>query len=352
MYLKSLSVFSISFFGISLIFGQNITFCAERYQSNGIYVLEVRVELKTGSDEEIAAYGLPIVFNNSSLALRTVEYEAQFWDHIYFDSNEEVMENNRIVNSVAYDRMLWVWGIDLDPSTEKTIGSDQNMIFTVYFDIIGSGASADIAKDGDLVDAFYNHYDGTEFPTTGACDVILPVELSQFQAKIHTCSIQISWTTVSELDNSHFELGYSRDGKQFKKLATIAGAGTSVHTQQYTYDHELEESGTYYYRLKQVDFSGNATYSKVIVANALCKDQSFLVFPNPIVQGTTAEVTFLNDYERPVWTLYDIIGRPLESWKKVPRVASDKVSLDLSAYASGIYFLQDQKGNSQRIVIQ
>ncbi|MHA6247848.1 hypothetical protein ACXYMU_07935 [Pontibacter sp. CAU 1760] len=95
-----------------------------------------------------------------------------------------------------------------------------------------------------------------------------PVELASFTAKLTAAGeVQLYWTTASEADNSHFEVERSADGRQFRQVVRVAGAGNSNTTKAYSYtDKEADQltAPVVYYRLKQVDFKGTHAFSKVI----------------------------------------------------------------------------------------
>ena len=96
----------------------------------------------------------------------------------------------------------------------------------------------------------------------------LPVALTTFTAKANnTGSVNISWTTASEKNNSHFEVTRSADGVSFNKLAEVAGSGNTNTAQHYNYTDAKPASGNNYYRLKQVDHDGKSAYSQIVAVN-------------------------------------------------------------------------------------
>ncbi len=96
----------------------------------------------------------------------------------------------------------------------------------------------------------------------------LPVALTTFTAKANkTGSVNVSWTTASEKNNSHFEVTRSADGVSFNKLAEVAGSGNTNTAQHYNYTDAKPASGNNYYRLKQVDHDGKSAYSQIVAVN-------------------------------------------------------------------------------------
>lgn len=113
----------------------------------------------------------------------------------------------------------------------------------------------------------------------------LPITLVEFDGVEVTKGIQLSWSTASELNNEFFEVEYSTDGENWKYLAKIDGAGTSKELNDYGYLHRSPQNGNNYYRLKQVDFNGEYTFSDIINVNIKKADIPSLemeVYPNPV----------------------------------------------------------------------
>ncbi|MEM9919083.1 MAG: T9SS type A sorting domain-containing protein [Bacteroidota bacterium] len=108
--------------------------------------------------------------------------------------------------------------------------------------------------------------------------VALPVVLAGFDVSVANKAVQVSWTTAAELNNDYFVVEHSTNGSQFKALEMVIGMGNSAATQNYDYIHEAPAQGMNYYRLRQVDFDGTATYSEIKTAQLEGKKE-FKVFP-------------------------------------------------------------------------
>ena len=88
----------------------------------------------------------------------------------------------------------------------------------------------------------------------------LPVELSQFSARLVKDEVVINWTTESELNNAGFNILRSTSRtKNFRPINTklIQGAGTTGERRTYQFiDATAKPNVAYYYRIVDVDFSG------------------------------------------------------------------------------------------------
>lgn len=92
----------------------------------------------------------------------------------------------------------------------------------------------------------------------------LPVALTAFTGTAINESIVLNWSTASEQNNDYFEVQHSADGKSFKNIGTVDGAGTSTTVNTYSFVDENPNAGTNYYRLVQHDFDGK-TYDYFII---------------------------------------------------------------------------------------
>jgi len=90
---------------------------------------------------------------------------------------------------------------------------------------------------------------------------VLPVELASFSGVYTSDSHIISWSTLSEVNNDYFDLQFSTDGIDWINVAQASGNNGNSHS---FYSHTIMDPIAGYYRLKQVDYDGNFTYSNII----------------------------------------------------------------------------------------
>lgn len=109
----------------------------------------------------------------------------------------------------------------------------------------------------------------------------LPIELLSFTASMEANTIRLYWSTATEVNNDYFIIEKSNDdGENFAAIVKINGAGTTSSLSEYSYtDHFLLTGQTMYYRLKQVDFDGTSTTSKIIFLSPNLGEVKF--YPNP-----------------------------------------------------------------------
>lgn len=114
------------------------------------------------------------------------------------------------------------------------------------------------------------------------CSVPLPISLLEFKCKLKNDMVELKWLTTNEKNNDLFTIERSKDGNDFIPINYKKGAGTSNSTIEYLDTDENPYSGISYYRLKQTDFNGNSTYSKIeTIYRNENNDVQIRIYPNP-----------------------------------------------------------------------
>jgi Secretion system C-terminal sorting domain len=173
----------------------------------------------------------------------------------------------------------------------------------------------------------------------------LPVELVSFAANVSDNKVKLSWKTASELNNAGFEVQRSADKVNFAMVGFVKGNGTTTESHSYSYVDNVS-SGTYYYRLKQNDFSGTFEYSNIVEAKGLPTEFSLSQnYPNPFNPTTT--IAFSLPVQSQVHLLLiDVLGNVVKDVADGTYEAGNhKVTLNASDLASGVYFYRLEAGN-------
>lgn len=170
----------------------------------------------------------------------------------------------------------------------------------------------------------------------------LPVELLSFEAKpIDNEYIQINWITATEINNDGFELLRSKDGLSFEKIAWIKGNGNYSQKKSYSYNDTKVSSGTYYYKLRQIDFDGKFEDFNVISVSLSNKYESaeIVVRPIPTSNTITLDITSINNSQT-VISVYNYSGQKvLELNKDFVKGENSLTIEEVSQFSSGIYYI-------------
>ncbi|MBB6612098.1 T9SS type A sorting domain-containing protein [Pontibacter sp. Tf4] len=169
----------------------------------------------------------------------------------------------------------------------------------------------------------------------------LPVELVYFTAVYQNDKVVLQWLTASELNNERFEVERSADGKKFVKIGTVAGKGTSNVANRYSFTDARPLTGVGHYRLRQVDFDGQTSYSRIVAVNnrALEKNAVLQAYPNPFEEKLTVTIT-VPAAEQATLMLYNMQGRQLITRKVTLEKGVTTFDLETAQLAQGIYILR------------
>jgi hypothetical protein len=112
-------------------------------------------------------------------------------------------------------------------------------------------------------------------------NVPLPVEFAFFDVEIVDSKYLFNWSTYKEINNDKFVLEYSIDALTFYPLSTISGKGNSSTINYYSATSELVNFGgeVIYFRLKQIDFDGTESFSRILAKEH--PNQYLYFYPNP-----------------------------------------------------------------------
>jgi hypothetical protein len=168
----------------------------------------------------------------------------------------------------------------------------------------------------------------------------LPVELTDFNAHCSGNSVELSWTTASEYNASHYNLEKSIDGYFWNIIAQIDASGTTNQTSHYTY-LDRQNSNLSYYRLIQFDFDGASDSLKTISSACEWENHRVSVLPNP----NNGEFTISGLEEGVIIQIINIMGQVVYE-----ETASSNFSvIQLGNTHKGIFFLRSQTDQVQTV---
>ena len=171
-----------------------------------------------------------------------------------------------------------------------------------------------------------------------AFETTLPIVLQDFTVEKDNECVNIDWTTLSESNNDYFEIQRSKESENFEAIGVIDGAENSNIALNYKYIDNKPLDGTSYYRLKQVDFNGDFSYSEIANISYGIISQQIESFPNP----ANNEVSFIfpSLYNEEVELLiYDITGKTIINQKKDAIIGENLFLYNISFLEKGFYFI-------------
>ncbi len=171
-------------------------------------------------------------------------------------------------------------------------------------------------------------------------DVRVPVELVSFTADVINGNVNLRWETASEINNAGFSVQRSTDNTKFTDIAFIKGIGTTTDKSTYSYSDKSTLSGKSYYRLKQIDFDGSATYSQSIeIELGVPKDYALEQnYPNPFNPSTTIRFALPVNGKVSI-KLFNALGQEVANALNSELEAGiHEIAFNASNLSSGVYF--------------
>jgi hypothetical protein len=178
---------------------------------------------------------------------------------------------------------------------------------------------------------------GVQLPVTShpAGATPLPVVLTDFGGQRAGAAVQLSWHTASAQHNLGFEVQRrAAASADFTTIGWVASAGESTQPSSYAFQDAAAPTTGVYYRLRQLDLGGAATYSPLVAIGAAAVAEARLLpaLPQPAhdllqvrVAGPAADVTL---------QLLDGLGRVVRQQR-----CQQQATLAVGTLTPGIYFL-------------
>lgn len=285
------------------------------------------------------------------------------------DDNSGV-PGTQIGSSFYYDynkALSYTWQQALNSSSISLSAS------STYYVVITLAQSADswslLAENNSVDNRSYVYSSGSWYQQSGFDFRIRPVVLDGSGLSVLPVSFShinvawnerreaalLTWTTATELNNDHFDVeralsfGYAAGNLDWQQIAIVAGSGTQLKSSNYNFTDdkagslvELLKPDMIYYRLRQVDFDGIYSYSKMVAlpATTSLAGGAITCWPNPVRNGQELNFTETGDY-----SIYNMQGGLVQQV-----VNSNKMSI--GGYRQGIYMLKNKEGLVQLLVVE
>jgi hypothetical protein len=181
--------------------------------------------------------------------------------------------------------------------------------------------------------------------------ITLPVELESFAGKLINNSVELSWKTVTEINNKGFEIerkinavtpGNKRE--DWNKIGFVNGSGSSTVPQNYKFIDNLkyESYNTIVaYRIKQIDLDGSSNYSNEVNVKVDLRPKEFVLYqnyPNPFNPSTDIKYSLPME-SKVVVVVYNTLGEKVKEFNEgIKEAGNHDIIFQSDGTASGVYF--------------
>ncbi len=193
----------------------------------------------------------------------------------------------------------------------------------------------------------------------GYTSIPLPLTLVSFTAQLNTSNIvELKWSTVTEINVSHFEIEKSADGIHFTKAGTVSAKGNTEDISHYGMNDMVNsnQSSLFYYRLRSVDMDGKNQLSQtriIRISKQTEKSISIVTYPNPVSNEVRITIPATWQNKKVVYEVYDASGKMI---KRIQTASSSQTeTMNVSNLSPGFYIVrvsQDGQTAQQKIVKQ
>jgi hypothetical protein len=177
--------------------------------------------------------------------------------------------------------------------------------------------------------------------------LVIPVELTAFNASVNKNEVVLDWTTATELNNLGFEIQRKSVEGEFETIGFVNGKGTTTEVNNYSFTDSKVDAGNYSYRLMQKDFDGTFAYSQEVEVEVSLPLEYSLEqnYPNPFNPTTTIRYAIPQDNFVSI-KLYDILGNEVMTLVNEQKQAGRyEMLFNASGIASGVYYYQITSGS-------
>ncbi len=186
-------------------------------------------------------------------------------------------------------------------------------------------------------------------------ETTLPVNILSFTAsKTDKKTVDVKWSTNSEINNKYYQVERSADGVTFKSLITIQPSTSTTAVKQYQFTDLHPLAGNGYYRIKQTDNDGKAHYTSVVKINFSDKPVLWQVYPNPA--GSQTALYALVNLNKVQLAITDMSGKILYRGNTISSVAAgQKIGIPVLNLPKGIYLLKvvsNEAATTEKLIIE
>lgn len=301
-----------------------VTFLCTGWQPNGVRAQSLLMDL-TGAGVGVQPVGL------CNILLANADCSAT-------DGNQEIT----VAPSARYGFYFEWENVGVFDFTDVR-ATDQmgNLLFTPVTTILAEGETDDISSFRTAPDvpgvydilvtvtaSSINGSDSEQFRYFLTVDASLPVTLTAFTATNPAKNkVDVRWETAEEINNQGFTVERSADGIAFTDVGAVAGAAHVGEAGQYHFSDTSVPAGRNFYRLRQTDWDGTETLSRVV---AVTVESGVGVYPNPVNDELR-----LTGFRGRLVTVHDGLGRTVLSGR-----LDEGRGLNVAGLRSGMYWLR------------
>jgi hypothetical protein len=172
---------------------------------------------------------------------------------------------------------------------------------------------------------------------TQTAGILLPVTWKNFSAKQLNNDVRLDWKVENNANASHYEIEHSSDGTTFERIGTVSNITNDV---TYEFLHRGVLSGVHFYRIRQFDFDGKNTYSKIVSVAIKTPDFITYILNNPVMNSSADVVIKAAKPGMALVELWSANGAKLSTKQQTITAGSTVVPVDMRSVQPGNYLIR------------
>jgi len=273
----------------------------------------------------------------------------------YFRANPQAVYNNVVNAPIDHISQCEYWTLTRDAGTSArtvTLSWDANScgvtlltdLTTARFngtswDDRGNGGTTGTLTAGTVTTSTTQTDYGPFTLASTSFQNPLPVELLSLDAKWKNQTVEVNWTTASEINSDYFLIQRSASGQLFENIGSVQAAGNTTSLKDYSFFDYQPLKGTSYYRLQQFDFDGSNETSQMVAVKtreSAPASEILNLYTDPfhlnihlVIQSTQSENVKLS--------IVDVTGRIVLSEQHSLQSGRNALTLPAENLARGVY---------------
>jgi len=167
---------------------------------------------------------------------------------------------------------------------------------------------------------------------------ILPLTWGEIKLQKVDEALEISWKTLSELNNAGFSVERSANGNEFIAIAWVSSKGDGIFGHDYAVIDQNMASGLLYYRIKQVDLDGAFTYSDIVQIELASSLKVYQIDKTLVISGLEEKEYHIELLTANATTVMDDLIK-----------GNEQVRIPIQYIKKGIYFLRIRSKEKLRV---
>lgn len=280
-------------------------------------------------------------------------YQANIQPNIYNGGNNDGASMAAAINN---NPLASIYGGGNDDGTAVVIAFNNNNAFNVYAGGFDDGFAMASSSFTNPVMNIYNggFNDGyASIVVKGQNPMALFIPETKLKGEWSAGIITLNWETSNETSVLSYELERSAGvANRFVKIAAADKAVKQKLNSYYKEDHNTNDAGIYYYRVKVNLTDGKSVYSGIVQLDKTLKELSYTIYPNPGKGIFNIGITGVKDINAYRYRVIAGDGKLIRQGN----IRNSVTSFDISASTDGIYYVQlfreGQFINTYKIILQ